>query len=351
MLASGGTRRALSPAPTVTMVFLVYNRREELRKSLHQTLVEPEYDSDLIDVIVVDNASTDGSAEMVESEFPQVHLIRRTVNCGVSAWNDGFAVATGDLILVLDDDCYLAPGGLGHAIAGMREHDADLVSFTIEAADEPGYRFNDFYRTGLLTFWGCAALIRREVLEAIGGYDPEIFVWAHEVEWMLRFYDEGFRHLHLPEVVAVHMKDTGLGKHWTQYFGSRAYRVNSRHFAYVAAKHLWARDALGTLIALIALNVRDGLRAHRTALGVTRDTLAGFRRGLRHRRPVRSRMLSRTYRYNFYSFASPWWVSRRLRELFGIVDPKAPPLDQRVEHYFLQRSRYYPTAAATLDFR
>ena len=74
------------------------------------------------------------------------------------------------------------------------------------SSEEPGHRFDLKYRTGLLTFWGCAALVRREVLERIGGYDPNIFVWANEVEFMLRFYDAGFRHLHMPEVEAIHMK-------------------------------------------------------------------------------------------------------------------------------------------------
>ena len=287
---------------------------------------------------------------MVREEFPGVRLIRRERNCGISGWNDGFEIATGELILVLDDDCYLPPDGLSRAVEAMAEHDADLVSFSVTASEEPGYRFDHAYRTGLLTFWGCAALIRREVLEQIGGYDPEIFVWAHEVEFMMRFFDRGFCHLHLPEVTAVHMKDTGRGGHWTEYFGSRAYRVNSRHFAYVAGKHLRARDATETLIALLALNVRDGVRADRAAFGVLRETLAGFRHGLRRREPLANPGISSTYRRNFYSFASPWWVSRQVRELLGITNHELPPVDERVDYYFSQRARFYPDSAATLQF-
>lgn len=341
---------ALPEAPTVSIVFLVYNRCEELRTSLHQMLEESDYDPSLVDVIVVDNASTDGSGDMVAREFPQVRLIRREVNCGVSGWNDGFAVAGGDLVLVLDDDCYLPPDGLSRAVAAMREHDADLVSFNVIASEDPGYYFTDIYRTGLLAFWGCAALIRREVFDAIGGYDPEIFVWAHEVEWLLRFYDHGFRHLHLPEIVAIHMKDTGGGAHWSRYYGTKAYRINATHFAYVAAKHLRARDAAQTFVALLALNVRDGVRAHWAAFTVTVDTVKGFLRGLRHRQPVRNAEISSTYRHNFYSFASPWWVSRQPRELMGRPAPDAPPLEERVERYFSDRRRYYPTGTATLEF-
>src|SRR5215212_701428 len=115
--------------PTVTIVFLVYNRREELRRSLREMTERADYPGDRLDVIVVDNASEDGSAEMVRSEFPDVRLVRRERNVGVSGWNDGFAAARGDWVLALDDDCYLPPDGLGRALAAASEHRADLVSF------------------------------------------------------------------------------------------------------------------------------------------------------------------------------------------------------------------------------
>lgn len=340
----------MSPLPTVTIVFLVYNRCEELRISLEQMLERSDYDASLVDVVVVDNASEDGAAEMVATEFPQVRLIRREVNCGISGWNDGFAVAGGELVLVLDDDCYLPPDGLRRAVEAMREHDADLVSFAVSAAERPDYFFNRAYRTGLLSFWGCSVLIRRTVLEEIGGYDPDIFVWAHELEFMLRFFDHGYRHLHVPEIVSVHMKDADPSRHWKEYFGSRAYQFNSRHFAYIAAKQLRARDAFEALVALLTANVRDGVRHDRKALRAVGQTIAGYAKGLRRREPVKNRDVSRTYRLNFHSFASPWWLSRRPSEFLGFEKADLPPVDDRVAHYFSERSRYYPEQSATLEF-
>ena len=79
--------------PSVTVVFLVFDRRDELRTSLRKTLHESDYDRSRLDVVVVDNASRDGSADMVAAEFGDVRLLRREVNCGVSGFNDGFAVA------------------------------------------------------------------------------------------------------------------------------------------------------------------------------------------------------------------------------------------------------------------
>jgi len=343
--------------PTVTLVFLVYNRREELRTSLRKMTVESDYEGE-VEAIVVDNASTDGASEMVREEFPDVRLIRREDNCGVSAWNDGFAIADGDWVLALDDDCYLPSDGLRRAVEAAREHRADLVSFAIGSSFDETARFDERYRTGLLSFWGCAVLMRREVIAALGGFDPGIFIWAHELEFMLRFYDRGFRHLHLPEVKAIHMKRVRAD--WTEYMRMPDYRINAEHWAYIAAKLLRPRDALEAVIALAAANIRDGLRQERSAFAALPKTLAGAAAGLRRRQPVQNRELSRVYRHNFHSFASPWWMSRPpaefvrsagralVRSTDGRNNGDRPP--GRRERYFAERARYYPERSSTLSF-
>jgi GT2 family glycosyltransferase len=340
----------------VTIVFLVFNRREELRTSLRRMLGDSDYDAGRVDVVVVDNASEDGSADMVRDEFPGVRLIVREANCGVSGFNDGFALARGDYVLALDDDCYLPPDGLRRAVEAAEEHAADLVSFGVISAQSPEHRFDRHFRMGLLGFWGCAVLFRREVLAELTGYDPQIFVWANEPEFMLRFFDRGFRHLYLPEVVAVHMKEPEGDR--ASYVRSRNYLMNSRHFAYIVGKHLRARDAAGALVALLSLNVRETLRAdHRGWRGIP-ETLRGFRRGVRHRTPVRPEV-SRVYRRDFHAFANPFSMARPVRELAvalpaewlrarrGLPEPVADK--GRFAEYVSERARYYPTSAATLQ--
>jgi GT2 family glycosyltransferase len=334
--------------PTVTIVFLVYNRREQLRTSLIAMTEGSDYPAELTDVIVVDNASDDGSAAMVEREFPSVRVVRRESNCGVSGWNDGFRLARGDWVLALDDDCHLPPDGLRRAVEAGEEQSADLVSFKVISTEDPGVVFTDNYRTGLFAFWGCAVLMRRAVVEELGGYDPEIFVWANELEFMLRFFDHGFRHLYLPEVVAQHMK--GAPDHWID---EPSYRINARHFAYIAGKHLRARDAPAAFISLLSRNVRDGVRTERAALKAVVDTTGGFLHGLRRRAPVRNARLSAAYRRDFETFAGPWRLSRPLPDLLfrrggGSVDGEQPP--GRREKYFADRAALYPDEAATLKF-
>ncbi len=346
----------MSEFPTVTIVFLVYNRRDELRKSLEEMTRTSDYPTELVDIIVVDNASDDGAADMVRQEFPDVQLIVREENCGVSGWNNGLAVATGEWVLLLDDDCYLPPDGLRRAVAGAREHGADLVSFAVLSSEEPGWRFDLRYRTGLLTFWGCAALVRREALERIGGYDPNIFVWANEVEFMLRFYDAGFRHLHMPEVAAIHMKGVIFG--WAKNVGDWKYRLNHKNIAYTAGKHLHLREAFGALVGISATHLRDGVRGRPRAAAAVFTSFGGFVRGLRNRQRVRKEV-SRVYRRHFLSFASPWWVSRPvhlfLLQLPGALVRRATGRRRPANHpgrwaqYFERGERYYPTSSRTLE--
>src|SRR5215212_4481521 len=130
-------------AASVSIVFLVYNRCEKLRTSLQRMLFESDYPADAVEFVVVDNASTDGSADMVRREFPGVRVVRRETNVGVSAWNDGFAVASGEFVLALDDDCYLPPDGLRKAVDAARQERADLVSFAVVAEENPGYYFTE----------------------------------------------------------------------------------------------------------------------------------------------------------------------------------------------------------------
>ena len=86
--------------PLVTVNILSFNRRDYLKITLEKVF-EQSYKN--IEVFVVDNASTDGTIEMVKKEFPQVRLIQLKKNIGIAGWNEGFKNAKGEFVLVLDD--------------------------------------------------------------------------------------------------------------------------------------------------------------------------------------------------------------------------------------------------------
>ncbi len=337
--------------PLVTIVFVVYNRRDELRESLRRMRLDSDYDADRVDVIVVDNASTDGSSAVVREEFPDVTVIERNENIGASAWNDGFAMAQGDYVLILDDDCYLPPDALRRAVTRAEEGGADLVSMSVASTFEPEHLFTAVSPMGLLSFWGCAWLVRRDALDALGGYDPEIFIWDNELEFMIRFYDRGYRHLHAPEIVAQHMKpplEDGFDERW--------YRANARHFAYIATKLLHRRDAAVVVAAVLARTIRDGLREERASWRAVPDVVRGTAHGLRMRRPVVRGEVSSAYRHNFHGFAGPWSLARPPRELIGglarelVGGTRGPASGGRKPEYFEERSRFYPKGSGALQF-
>lgn len=92
--------------PKVSVVVVSYNTQEKLKKCL--AAIEPEHE-----IIVVDNASDDGSPEMVRSEFPHARLVVNAENVGFGAANNqGIALALGELILLLNSDCYAEPGAI-----------------------------------------------------------------------------------------------------------------------------------------------------------------------------------------------------------------------------------------------
>ena len=322
-------------APRVTVAILAYNRREALAVNL-EMLAALRYPADRLEVVVVDNASEDGTAEMVRERFPEVRLIVSPENTGIGGWNRAFAAGTGDWFLVLDDDCYLKGDALARALDAARAAGADLVSLAVDSP-EPGAVFTDFYETGLLLFWGCSVLISRRAIDRVGGFDESLFIWAHELEWTMRFLDAGLRHLYLPDVRSLHMK----GLPGVTEFGNTR---NMRNFAYVATKLLRRRDAAVALANLAVRAVIDGVR-YRGLGGPALAALAeGARAGRAARRPVRP-AVSRLYRRNCIEFSShlrPWPRLRHVLLRFR------PGTDFR-HHYWQARPRLYPHAPAALS--
>lgn len=332
--------------PIVSAVFLAYNRKEALRETVARMTRESGYPEDRLEVIVIDNASTDGTAQMIREEFPHLTLIESASNLGAPAWNQGFAAARGDYVLILDDDAYLKPGGLERAVRAAQQEDAGLVSFTVVSSYDETYRFNDEYRTGLLSYWGCAALVSRQALAQLGGYDPKIFIWANELEFTMRLLSGRFAHLFLPDVVAVHMKPPDD----PSVFKPLNLRNNSRHWGYVAGKLMRPSDAALTFAALAAQTLVEAIARDRRVIKGFRPVIEGFAEGLRNRNPVRP-VVSRTYRKHFRTFDPPWRYWRSPTDRWRVLRAKETADIQRQRRqaaYFEQRRAFYPDGRASL---
>ena len=173
----------------VSFVILNYNREKELLITIGKTL-ELMAGKSNYEIIVVDNASTDNSVVSVSNTYPEVRLISRSKNIGIAGWNDGFELAKGEYLVVLDDDSNIV-SGLDEALAVL---DAD-PKIGILALNVTGGAFPTDYLVHMednIDFIGCGAIIRKALYEQIGGFAEWLFIYTHEWEYAIRCLDAGY---------------------------------------------------------------------------------------------------------------------------------------------------------------
>jgi len=230
----------LSPLlPRVSTVIVNWNRKELLRACL-DALRRQTFQN--LEVIVVDNGSTDGSAEMLAGpEFRCVRCIRNTENRGFCAANNqGVRQARGEYVALLNNDAEPDPRWIEELVRVLDAHpDAGMAASKILFYDDPGVidkaghlifpdgqnrgrgtgeRDTGQYERLEETAWpdGCAALYRRSLLEELGGFDEDFFAYADDAELGLRARIAGWRCLYVPTAVVRHRVGSTLGPYSEQ---------------------------------------------------------------------------------------------------------------------------------------
>lgn len=220
----------------VAVVIVSWNTRELLARAIRSVQTSSDLPSR---IYVVDNASSDGSPEMVAAEHPDVVLIRNAANLGFGqANNQAFAVAQEPYVLLLNSDAELTPGALEALLATMRRHPgtgavgARLVNAdgTFQASyatfpslmDEllllggiaqrilgPNYPSQPESRSlqAQVVDWvgGACMLVSREAIDAIQGFDPDFHLYAEETDFCRRLKSAGFDTRYCPSAVAMHL--------------------------------------------------------------------------------------------------------------------------------------------------
>jgi N-acetylglucosaminyl-diphospho-decaprenol L-rhamnosyltransferase len=218
---------------SLCIVIVSYNVRDLLRDCL-RTLADQR-------VIVVDNASADGSAAMVRTEFPTVELIANTDNRGfAAACNQGIATSTEDFVLILNPDTLVTAaalrklsdimqaeprtGACGPRIlnpnGSLQPSCRRFPTLPRLLLDEfsfgklfPRSKFFGDYR---MTWWahdeprevdqlmGAALLLRRKALEQVGVFDERFFMYFEEVDLCVRLHNAGWKILFVPDAQVMH---------------------------------------------------------------------------------------------------------------------------------------------------
>ena len=186
-----------------SFVIVNYNRKNELLETISKTkdLIKGNLD---YEIVVVDNASIDGSADAIEITFPDVILIRKVQNMGAPAWNEGFEKAQGEYFIIIDDDSHVE-SGLEDALNYLdRNKEVGVLALNITSGP---YTSDDWMWTDgqdLVGFIGCGAILRRETYQKIGGYAEWIFLYVNEWELGLRAIEAGYRVKYFKKCKVVH---------------------------------------------------------------------------------------------------------------------------------------------------
>ncbi len=236
--------------PLVTVNILSYNRKDELRNTLTKVY---EQDYKYIEVIVVDNASNDGSREMVEKEFPNVNLIKLEKNIGIVGWNIGFKAAKGEYVLVLDDDSYPKVNNLIRY--SVLEFDKDkllgVIAFKIWNQRRQVFENEKFSEDRCPHFVGCGAMIKKQVFFEVGGFNELLFLYEHERDFTLRLYDKGYHINYQPNLNIIHISSflNRTDKRRKYYFTRNYLIILFLNFYFRKSIFRIVRIALGRLIS------------------------------------------------------------------------------------------------------
>lgn len=182
------------PARAATVLITTKNRRDELRNAIHSILTQTVP----VEVLVIDDGSSDGTAEMVRTEFPGVRLVRHDEPRGyIVRRNEGTRLATADVVFSIDDDAvFSTPDVVGQtldefdharvAAVGIPYVDVRVDSRVCQRAPDN----HAVYATG--QFKGTAYAVRRDVFIRVGGYREHLFHQGEEGDYCIRMLEAGY---------------------------------------------------------------------------------------------------------------------------------------------------------------
>jgi len=285
-------------APTVAVVIPTWNRRDDLLTCLEsiEAMGYPQ-----LHVIVVDNGSTDGTAEAVRVNFPKAELIRSEENLGFAAGcNLGLRRVlqlTAEYVLLLNNDVIVASDMMERLVEAALTHpEVGLFGPSVWYHDEPHRLWSAGYRCRPVTLsdqppqgnpegaepyfvdtlYGCGLLIRREVLETVGLLDERFFMYYEDKDLCLRARAAGWKLLMVPAARVWHKVSEStsgsndLGTPFQKYHMARSSVV---FFAKHTPRWLWP--------VIVPYRLGSGLRTVARALRYGRPDIAtAYVRGL-----------------------------------------------------------------------
>jgi GT2 family glycosyltransferase len=194
------------------VVIVTWNRRADVLRAIQSVYNQAWHP---VEVIVVDNGSTDGTAEAITNAYPEVRLLRMKRNLGASGGrNPGIYAAQGEVIFLLDSDATLSNDTLARVVQRFAQddrvgiltckvlnaHTGDLDAWLFYEGSKAD-QDREFASYGLAEG---ASAVRRQVFERIGLFAPELIFGREGEEFSLRAWNAGFEVRYLPNAVVHH---------------------------------------------------------------------------------------------------------------------------------------------------
>src|SRR5438552_781132 len=260
----------MTPETLVSIIILSYNGREHLEACL-SSLQDLEFPMQQLEIIVVDNGSTDGSLGFIKARFPGVVLIHNETNLGFSkAANIGAERAKGEYVAFLNNDMRVgknwlsvlletARAGEGFACVGstvlnwegtkvdFKGRIDDAFCLAYEPSNDPSADLSEAAPCSLTLFAsGGAALIQRQAFQELGGFDPDFFLYQEDVDLGWRLWLRGYECAISSESVVYHRGGASSNKLAPEY----VHRLSQRHTLCSIFKNLDDRN-LRTILPII----------------------------------------------------------------------------------------------------
>jgi GT2 family glycosyltransferase len=237
---------------------VTFNRKDAVLKAIESVVTQGIKD---IEIIVVDNNSTDGTGQAIREKYPSVKYIRLLENTGCpTGRNYTFANCTGDYIVNLDDDGFLEQGTLTKIKEAFDDDpQIGVVALKLKYTDEPrlsraiGGLGEDVYH-----FFGGVSAFRIKMLEEVGYYPNDFFQYDEEADLALRALDAGWRIVSRPDIVMWHPRAGGgggaKGTDWDYYRYRNALYVVSRNYPGI----LFLKYFFGRMFLHLASSLKRG---------------------------------------------------------------------------------------------
>jgi N-acetylglucosaminyl-diphospho-decaprenol L-rhamnosyltransferase len=268
----------------VGVVVLTHDRAREVQYTLERLRALPERP----EIVVIDNASTDETSELLKCRFPDLTYIRLSTNMGAAGRNVGVRACTRPYVALCDDDTWWDPGALRRAADLLDAHSGLAVvtarvlvrkegrvdPTSLEMARSPLRAPPWLPGAPLLGFLAGASMVRRSAFLAVGGFEPRLFLGAEEQLLAIDLASAGWALAYVDELVVRHYPSPHRD-------AEARLRLLERNRLWIA----WLRRPAGRALRITIRSARRSLRdpVVRAAFG---EALPGLPWALRHRRGV-----------------------------------------------------------------